>query len=191
MQRALSILALTALCTAVSYTPSPSARAATTGFDILVNWKCRTQQSSFGEKCKNFTQRIRTFEGGRVQLQENGFFCGNERRGNEVGYDAFLNRRASGSFLCHDGSVKFEIRYSTSVTFNETSLIYKVSGSAKDVTAGVRSSQKVHFENKVSIVFSKQGCRGERFYRISQGSAGIPMGSTTFKFEALSCKRRG
>lgn len=176
---------------AIFYTPASPVMAASPGFDVRINWKCRAQQSTFGEKCRNFTQRIRTFEGGRIQLQENGFFCGNERRGNEVGYDAFLNRRTSGTFLCHDGSVKFQIRYSTSVTFNETSLTYKLSGSAKDVTEGVRSAQKVHFENKVSIAFSKQGCRGERYYRISQGSAGIPMGSTTFKFDALSCNRKG
>ena len=166
------------------------AAAGDTSFDVRVNWKCLGKRSDFGEKCQNFTQRIRTFEGGRIQLQENGFFCGNERKGNEVGYDAFINRRTSGSFICQDGSVKFKISYITSVTFDGTSLTYKLSGSAKDVTEGVRSPQRVSFQNNVKILFSKQGCRGERRYKISQNSAGIPMGSTNFKFEASSCRGR-
>lgn len=179
------------LLLSIAFPPLPSSYAAAQSpKTITISWKCMSNQRDPRYPCVSSTQRIVFFTDGRVLLQEKGPLCLNENSGNRRTYDAFLNRSASGRFVCSDSGFDFEISYSTSVDSNKSTFDYVLSGNLRQKLGkgDVDTGQRLAFKTRVNVKMNGSNCTATRSYSFSEYFGDIPrIANANYRYISTSC----
>lgn len=157
--------------------------------DVSIKWVCSYQNETSDIPCKNFSQKIQFFKGGRVLLQDNGYFCENENRLNRVTYDVFQNKTTNGSFLCKTKHFDFFIQYRVKFRVSNKKISYSVKGKVKERVRreGQFSRQKISFSTSVDIQFESSRCFARRSYQLKETIGGIPKRNIMYRYVGRDC----
>lgn len=160
---------------------------------IDISWKCVSRQMDSRYPCKNHHQTIRFFGDGRALLQDKGELCANESRNNRMTYDAFVNRSASGKFICAQRDFDFEVSYSSNVTLTPRRFEYRLKGSLSQKLRAneVDTGQRLTFNTTVYVTIGQGGCDASLTQRFSERFGSIPrISNATYKYVSTSCKAK-